>query len=151
GVDRSRHDCGGGVGSGDAVVVGNGFATGGDDLVGDGLRGAGVAALARPAAAEIIDDDTRPPRRQRAGVGAPEPVRGARDDGDPTVEPQLLAHCVPPRTAAAKDASSRSTSLPVGPKTSSVTPPSRAATARECTLSASPVQPLCRIAGPARA
>ena len=37
---------------------------------------------------------------------------------------------MPSRTAAANDASSRSTSGPVGPKASSVTPPARAATAR---------------------
>jgi hypothetical protein len=115
GVDGLGDDGGGGIGRRDAVGVGDRFATGGGDLGDDGLRGCGVAALTGPGAAEVVDDDTCAARRERVGVRSSEAVGGAGDDGDAPVEPQVVAHRSPSRTAAANAASSRIGSGPVAP------------------------------------
>ncbi len=69
-----------------AVVVGDGLAAGGLDLLDDlvGHRSAAAAAVAR--AAEVVDDDLGAARSQEQRVGAAQTAAGACDDGDPVVK-----------------------------------------------------------------
>ncbi len=89
-VDRGLDDL---VAVLDGVVVGDGLAAGGldllDDLVGGGRRALPVAGAA---AAEVVDDDLGAARGEQQRVRAAEAVAGAGDDGDSSVESKLLAH-----------------------------------------------------------
>ena len=66
----------------DRVVVGDGLAARGLDLLDDLVGRGGRLAAARVAAAEVVDDDLRAARREEQRVRAAEAVAGARDDGD---------------------------------------------------------------------
>ena len=83
------HDVGAALGRGHAVVVRDGLAAGGgdlvDDLLGRGLRVPG--AVAGPA--EVVDDDERASLGEVEGVRAAEATTGARDDRHLAVEPEI--------------------------------------------------------------
>ena len=81
----------------DVVVVGDRFATPGDDLVRDLLRGrlVGTFALARPA--EVVDDDFGALAREQQRLAAADPSARARHDRDFAVE---RTHAFPPRSDA---------------------------------------------------
>ncbi len=68
-------------------AVGDRFAAAFQDFLDDrfGRRERRSRAVAR--AAEIVDDDLRPARREREGMRAAKAVAGAGDDGDLAVEP----------------------------------------------------------------
>src|SRR5438876_12264638 len=53
------------------------------------LRGTGVHAFPLQAAAGIVDDDSCSPRREKLGIGAPQPSACAGDHGYTIVESEL--------------------------------------------------------------
>ncbi len=76
-------------GCGDRVVAGDRLATGGGDLVDDGLCRSVRATLAVDRTAEVVDDDQRAALGEVEGVRATEAAAGAGDDRDLAVEPEI--------------------------------------------------------------
>ena len=68
------------------VVVRDGLAAGGRDLVDDLLRRGAVGALAGARTAEVVHDDLRALAREEQRLGAPDAASRAGDDRDLAVE-----------------------------------------------------------------
>ncbi len=71
------------------MVVGDGLATGGDDLGGDGGGRFGVSAVAAHGPAEVVDDDASTPLGEQQRIGAADAASRAGDDGDAPLEAEL--------------------------------------------------------------
>ena len=100
-VDRALHDRRAAIGSRDVVVVGNGYAARGDDLLDDGFGGVGLRSGAVERGAEVVHHDLRaaPPEKHR--VAAAEPATGSGDDDDAIFD---AGHQAPTSTAASREA-----------------------------------------------
>src|SRR4029450_4064169 len=78
-VQRRLHDGPAALRRGNRVVVGDGVAPSGGDLVDNGLGGGGAAAGAVDRSPGVVGDDQRATAGQLEGVGTSEPATGARD------------------------------------------------------------------------
>ena len=92
GIQRGLHD-GGPIGH--RIVVRDGLAASGLDLVDDDVGRAVAGTVARAAAAQVVDHDLGAARREEQRVGATQSVASARDDDDSVVEAKLLSHGSP--------------------------------------------------------
>ena len=81
-VDRLRDEAARAVERRDVVTVRDGGTAGGDDLVDDRLRRAGVASAAFHRGPEIVDHDARAVRGEQQRVAATDAPAGAGDDRD---------------------------------------------------------------------
>lgn len=89
GVDCSLHDGRSTLPGGYAVVVGNGAAAEGDDLVDDPLGRGFRSAAAVDAAANVVDDHIGTALTKLERVGAAETASCTGDDDDEAIEPEF--------------------------------------------------------------
>ena len=68
------------------AAVGNGSSAGGDDLLRDGGRDAGVRSQAFHGAAQIVDHDAGSPGREQQRMGSADPTARTGDDRDAPLE-----------------------------------------------------------------
>ncbi|CAB4816479.1 unannotated protein [freshwater metagenome] len=91
-VDRLLHHRLSALEAADVAGVGDGFTSSSDDLVGDVLRGASVAAHTIAAGAEIVDDHLGAMMRQEEGVFAANATACAGDDAHTAFTHTVLSH-----------------------------------------------------------
>ena len=88
-VQRGLDDLASALGCRHGLGARDGLTARSSDLSHDLFGRTGIGAFPSQAAAEIIDDDSCPPRREKQGIGAAEPSACARDDGYAIVESEL--------------------------------------------------------------